>query len=70
MIKNIWFNSKNYNKNDIKLVKPFLKWVGGKGQLLSEIEKYYPFGNGKIKNMLNLLWAVELFYLIYSAIMI
>ena len=49
MIKNIWFNSKNYNKNDIKLVKPFLKWVGGKCQLLSEIEKYYPFGNGKIK---------------------
>lgn len=29
-------------------VKPFLKWVGGKGQLLSEIERYYPFGDGKI----------------------
>ncbi len=28
--------------------KPFLKWVGGKGQLLSEIQKYYPFGNGMI----------------------
>ena len=24
-------------------VKPFLKWAGGKGQLLAEIEKYYPF---------------------------
>ena len=24
--------------------KPFLKWAGGKGQLLKEIEKYYPFG--------------------------
>lgn len=23
--------------------KPFLKWVGGKGQLLKEIEQYYPF---------------------------
>lgn len=26
----------------------FLKWAGGKGQLLSEIEKYYPFADGKI----------------------
>ena len=23
-------------------VRPFLKWAGGKGQLLTEIEKYYP----------------------------
>ena len=23
--------------------KPFLKWAGGKGQLLKEIERYYPF---------------------------
>ena len=29
-------------------IKPFLKWAGGKGQLLGEIEKYYPFKNGKI----------------------
>ncbi len=29
-------------------VKPFLKWAGGKGQLLSEIERYYPFQNKKI----------------------
>ncbi len=32
----------------METAKPFLKWVGGKGQLLKEIEKYYPFANGKI----------------------
>lgn len=30
------------------VVKPFLKWAGGKGQLLSEIEEYYPFDDHKI----------------------
>ena len=34
-----------YNKTEEKTVKPFLKWAGGKGQLLKEIEKYYPFDN-------------------------
>lgn len=29
-------------------VKPFLKWAGGKGQLLDEIEKYYPFNSSGI----------------------
>ena len=29
-------------------MKPFLKWAGGKGQLLYEIEQYYPFANKKI----------------------
>ena len=32
----------------METAKPFLKWVGGKGQLLKEIEKYYPFANSKI----------------------
>ncbi len=30
-------------------VKPFLKWAGGKGQLLKEIEQYYPFNAGITK---------------------
>ncbi len=37
-----------YSQKDGKKVKPFLKWAGGKGQLLSEIEKYYPFADKKI----------------------
>ena len=40
--------STRYNTTDEKGVKPFLKWAGGKGQLLKEIEKYYPFDNGVI----------------------
>ena len=40
--------SLRYIKDDNKKVKPFLKWAGGKGQLLAEIERYYPFNNGKI----------------------
>lgn len=30
-------------------MKPFLKWAGGKGQLLKEIEAYYPFQAGITK---------------------
>lgn len=37
-----------YSQKDAKKIKPFLKWAGGKGQLLTEIEKHYPFEDGKI----------------------
>lgn len=40
--------SLRYNKPTVKDVKPFLKWAGGKGQLLKEISEYYPFGNSNI----------------------
>lgn len=36
-------------QNNTLTVKPFLKWAGGKGQLLSEIEKYYPFDDNFTK---------------------
>lgn len=60
MVGNMWIipttaekpfdaRSSRYTKSNGKKVKPFLKWAGGKGQLLDEIEKYYPFENGKIK---------------------
>ncbi len=40
--------SLRYKKENEKPVKPFLKWAGGKSQLLKEIEKCYPFADGKI----------------------
>ncbi len=59
MVGNMWLipatakkpldaRSIRYSKHGEKKVKPFLKWAGGKGQLLSEIEKYYPFESGSI----------------------
>lgn len=58
MVGNMWLipatakkpidaRSVRYTKIDSKKVKPFLKWAGGKGQLLSEIEEYYPFEREK-----------------------
>lgn len=38
-----------YNTTAEKSVKPFLKWAGGKGQLLHKIQKYYPFNNSVTK---------------------
>lgn len=41
--------SLRYTNFDEKKVKPFLKWAGGKTQLLSQLEQYYPFENENIK---------------------
>ncbi len=59
MVGNMWIipttaekpvdaRSTRYNKSEGKAAKPFLKWAGGKGQLLHEIEQYYPFDGKKI----------------------
>lgn len=59
MVGNMWIipiaaekpidaRSTRYQQDDGKKVRPFLKWAGGKGQLLSEIKKYYPFESEKI----------------------
>ena len=53
-----------YEEKPSNKAKPFLKWAGGKGQLLSEIQQHYPFDEN-ITNMLNLLWEVAQFCLIY-----
>lgn len=36
-----------YEKEKQTMAKPFIKWAGGKGQLLSEIRNSYPEGLGK-----------------------
>ena len=59
MVGNMWIiptsakkpidaRSTRYNDIEVKAIKPFLKWAGGKGQLLKEIEQYYPFQDSYI----------------------
>ncbi len=55
-VGNMWIIPKNakkptdaritrYVSKDNDVSKPFLKWAGGKTQLLKEIQKYYPFNS-------------------------
>lgn len=46
-------------------VKPFIKWAGGKGQLLGIIREKYP----ETINIANLLLAEVLYYLMYLQIL-
>ncbi len=59
MVGNMWIipntaekpidaRSVRYAETFDEKAKPFLKWAGGKGQLLGEIKKYYPFDGNKI----------------------
>ena len=57
-VSNVWLIPSNLEKPkdartvlkirpDSRAIKPFIKWAGGKGQLLSEINKRYPSELGK-----------------------
>ena len=67
MVGNMWIipidatkpedaRTSRYTKTEEKSVKPFLKWAGGKGQLLKEIEKY------QFSKSTNSFFALSAFY--------
>ena len=37
-----------YEKQKVVELKPFVKWVGGKGQLIEQLEKYIPADGEKV----------------------
>lgn len=59
MVGNMWIipanaakpidkRSLRYEKTHRAELKPFVKWVGGKGQLVDEIEKFFPSGDDSV----------------------
>ncbi len=59
MVGNMWIIPSNaqkpidkrtirYEKSKIIELKPFVKWVGGKGQLIEQLEKYIPVNGEKV----------------------
>jgi len=42
VIRRIWYYSKSKNSEGMSLIRPFLKWVGGKGRVIAQLEQYFP----------------------------
>ena len=39
----VWYIIKVKLEEDMGLVKPFVKWAGGKGNLIPQLKNFYPF---------------------------